>query len=192
MIGAITAGLLGAGGGGSGGANSFESIATVTATGGEASFTFSSIPSTYKHLQIRGIARTTAAIGGVAECYWRANADGGANYAYHRLYGDGTSVVATGIASQTEIQFGPYQAGSGTTAGTYGSAIIDIVDYASTSKNKTFRILQGLDANTASTNFRVAANSGVWLSTSAISSLTVYGAAAFAAGSTFALYGIKG
>jgi hypothetical protein len=170
--------------------SSFYSIATVTAAGGETSLSFTSIPSTYKSLQIRGIARTTAAIGGVAECYWRANADAGANYAFHRLYGDGTSAVATGIVSQTEIQFGPYQAGSGTTAGTFGSAILDIVDYASTSKNKTFRIFQGLDANTASTTFRVATNSGVWLSTSAISSLTIYGSAAFAAGSTFALYGI--
>jgi hypothetical protein len=45
----------------------YESIATVTATGTESTITFSSIPSTYQHLQIRALSRDTfTAINGVS------------------------------------------------------------------------------------------------------------------------------
>jgi len=43
--------------------SSFESIATATGSG-QTSVTFSSIPSTYKHLQIRIIARDNSGNGG--------------------------------------------------------------------------------------------------------------------------------
>ena len=43
-----------------GGGTSYESIATVTVgAGGSSSISFTSIPSTYKHLQIRAITRDT-------------------------------------------------------------------------------------------------------------------------------------
>ena len=40
----------------------FESIATVTVgSGGSSTISFTSIPGTYKHLQVRGIGRTNRA-----------------------------------------------------------------------------------------------------------------------------------
>ena len=42
--------------------NSYESIQTVTVgSGGQSTISFTSIPSTYKHLQIRMLARATGA-----------------------------------------------------------------------------------------------------------------------------------
>ncbi len=59
MIGAITAGLYGTGVPPV--TSSYESIATSTATG--SSITFSSIPSTYKHLQVRALGVFSGTVG---------------------------------------------------------------------------------------------------------------------------------
>jgi hypothetical protein len=171
----------------------YESIATVTATGGETSLTFSSIPSTYKHLEIRGIARDTIAINGAAGVKMQFNGDTGANYTRHRLSGDGTNATAAGNTGFDTVSLVGGSIGNSSTASTYGASIITIADYASTSKNKTVRAFSGSDANTASANFYVVLNSGLWLSTAAITSITMLpGQTAFSTNSTFALYGIKG
>jgi hypothetical protein len=162
--------------------SSYESIATVNGDGSSASLTFSSIPSTYKHLQIRAIGRNSSG-------YIRFNADTGANYARHWLRGTGAAVTAVGGASQNEM-YGFDFTDNGDTANVYGVGIIDIHDYASTTKNKTLRSFSGKDLNGSG---NVYLYSGVWLSTSAITSITIYSpAAAPTTASTFALYGIKG
>ena len=75
--------------------SSFESIATYTATGGETSFTFSSIPQTYKSLQIRWMYRD-AGNGTVAgTCSLAVNMNGTTDdLPYNQLFGNGTSAVA--------------------------------------------------------------------------------------------------
>lgn len=176
--------LLGNGSGGGGG--SYESIATVTASGGETSFTFSSVPSTYKHLQIRGFAMRNSFSS--IDIALQFNSDTGSNYAYHNLYGDGSSVSAAGITSYTGIKAGI--GGGSTVASTFGGVIVDIHDYASTSKNKTTRSFSGIDKNGSGS---VWLNSGLWMNTAAISTIKVYFFGdAVASGTTFALYGIKG
>jgi len=73
---------------------------------------------------------------------------------------------------------------------TYGVMILDIIDYTSTSKYKTLRMVSGGDVN--GTGGVVSLDSALWLSTSAITSLTIKADyTAFASGTTFALYGIK-
>ena len=167
----------------------FESIATFTATGGETSLTFSSIPSTYKHLQIRGIARDNGSgTSGSTGLLIRANADTGSNYAWHYLYGNGATPAAFGSATQTSSYIGTVARG-GMTSGIFGVNTIDIHDYSSTTKNKTFRSFTGLDRNGAG---EVYLWSGLWQSTSAITSITLLlDGNALAAGSVFSLYGIK-
>ena len=100
------AGLLGEGVAAS--TTSFESIATVTVgSGGSSSISFSSIPSTYKHLQVRCIARSSRTQNsgyGVI----RFNSDTGTNYSYHSLAGDGASASAYGVGTvnyPTQIYF---------------------------------------------------------------------------------------
>ena len=164
--------------GAAGGATAFESIATLSGSG-VSTVTFNSIPSTYQHLQIRSIA-----IGTGATIWIQFNGDTATNYQQHRLIGNGSTVVAAGFANEAEITNICYA------NSTYpGVAITDILDYASTSKFKTVRNFRGEDSN-GSGNLYL--NSGAWRSTSAITSIKITSSANMSAGTSFALYGIKG
>jgi hypothetical protein len=167
----------------------YDSIATVTAgAGGASGITFSSIPSTYTHLQIRGIARYSSTGSGGASVFVRLNSDTGSNYSHHILYGNGTSAAASGSATQTQM----YVAESPTTsngANVFSGTVIDILDYANTNKYKTVRSLSGWDDNGSGI---VALESGLWQSTSAVSTILLNFGANFAQYSSFTLYGIKG
>lgn len=166
--------------------SSFESIATFTAAGGEASYNFTSIPSTYKHLQLRTSVRNTST---GSFLYGQFNGDTGANYSFHNLSGDGASASASGSNGNSILRIGRMPI-STDLANVYGTSIVDILDYGSTSKNKTIRVLMGADFNGSGT---VYLYSNAWFNTAAVSSILVYPAAnTFAAGSTVALYGIKG
>ena len=171
---------------------SFESIATQTLASNTASVTFSSIPSTYKHLQIRFLGRSTRAAAD-ANIRLQMNGDTATNYSMHDLYGDGTSALATGSATQTYMDLGRAPGTSVTNTSVFGVGIIDIIDYSSTSKNKTARSFWGYDTN-ATPSSLLGLRSGLWQSTSAITSITLFQAssASWLAGSTIALYGIKG
>lgn len=166
--------------------NSFESIATLTATGSTMSVTFSNIPSSYKHLQIRVLERNVAS-GNSDSNFLRFNGDTGSNYSRHYLYGDGSAAGSSGIASRTSILTTLFCSDS-TSIPTV--SIIDIHDYASTTKNKTIRSFGGYDKNGSG---YITLSSGVWLSTSAVTSITLLKEAVnYTADSVFALYGIKG
>jgi hypothetical protein len=172
---------------------SYESIATVTAAGGEASLTFSSIPATYASLQIRGIYRDQYTANPYsAELRVRFNSDSGANYVSHWLQGDGSTATAQSNTGANQIKIISAGVADAVSANIYGASIIDIHDYVSTTKNKVTRAFAGANDNTSSTEFKVSLNSGLWLDTSAITSIGLLAPNNFKAGSTFALYGIKG
>ena len=162
----------------------WDSIATFTPT--SSSLTFSSIPSTYRHLQIRYVAKT----GSNAAAYIQFNGDTGSNYAFHYMRGNRVDISPFGYANQTTIGISPPDNGVGTTQPSTG--VIDIIDYQSTTKNKTVKTFCGRDANITS-GAEVAIISGLWRSTSAINSITIttFGTN-FTSGTQFALYGIKG
>jgi hypothetical protein len=171
----------------------FTSIATVTAAGGEASLTFSSIPGTYTDLQVRGLAKETAvntnAYGGLV----RFNSDTtSANYFSHQLYGNGaSSALAQGNSGSADVVLIGSSLGNISTTNMFGASIIDVADYTSTSKYKTVKAMSGTTINTT-TGFYINLTSGVWMSTSAVTSITmVSDSGGYAAGTTFALYGIK-
>jgi hypothetical protein len=165
----------------------FESIATTTVgAGGVATITFSSIPSTYSHLQVRILSRSTYAALNTSVII-RANSDTASNYSYHSLSGDGATASSYGVG--TDI-FGISQMypGSSAAASIFGVGVIDILDYANTNKYKTIRSLGGQDRNgSGSVNFM----SSNWRSNSAISTLTFTTDGNFAQYTSFALYGIK-
>ena len=169
---------------------SFESIATVTGTGASPSqtLTFSSIPGTYKSLQIRGTYKDTVA--GSTNLYIQFNGDTASNYVWHNINGDGSSASATGGTAYTYGMIN-YAGRGSTPTNTVGVSITDIIDYASTTKFKTSKIFSGVDINTAGGG--LALTSVLWRSTSAITSITLsMGGNYFSDASTFALYGIKG
>lgn len=169
--------------------SSFESIATAVGTGSSQQITLSSIPSTYKHLQIRAIFRSTEASSGT-NFYMYVNGDTATNYSYHTLRTEGTTVTSSGNASVAQMFVGRAPGGS-TTAGIMNATIIDIFDYSSTSKNKTFRYNSGKDEDTYGGDLVI--RSGLWRSTSAINSITFnIDNPNFSNLSSVALYGIKG
>ena len=162
--------------------NSFESIATTTVgAGGSSTITFSSIPSTYKHLQIRGIMRMSSNADGPT---MRFNSDTTAsNYRMHYLQGNGASASAGTIASNF---YSPITMPNATS--TFGGFVIDILDYLDANKYTTVRTLEGFDANGSG---YLTFTSGLWMSTSAVTSIVMSGTT-IQQYSSIALYGIKG
>ena len=160
--------------------NSYESIATYTVgAGGQSTITFSSIATTWTHLQLRIMLPTSG-----DEPMMRFNSDSGSNYSRHGLYGNGSSAAAYGVANDTY---------DGLSAGSSQPNVIitDILDYANTNKYKTTRTLAGYDQNGSGT---IALRSGSWRNTNAITTITLTesNASNFPQYSSFALYGIKG
>jgi len=169
--------------------SSYESISTVTVgSGGSSSISFTSIPGTYTHLQIRGIARTVNAGTGASLIFVRANSDTASNYSAHYLGGDGSTAYAGAAANQTNMYNG-IAVDNGYTAYTFSGFVLDVLDYANTNKYKTLRALSGGDGNGLG---EIYLFSGNWRSTSAITTLTLNANTNFAQYSQFALYGIKG
>jgi hypothetical protein len=170
----------------------YDSIATTTVgSGGASSIDFTSIPSTYTHLQLRWILRTSRTSATADGVFFRFNADSGSNYRTHSLGGDGSSAYAGASGSATgSPQIAPAPS-STATASVFSAGVFDILDYANTSKNKTIRNLTGFDANGSG---YIELDSAVWLSTTAVNQLTIYPVVGpnFLQYSSFALYGIKG
>jgi len=168
----------------------FQSIATVTVgSGGATEIEFTSIASTWQHLQIRGISRSTHSATSSA-IYIYFNSDTGTNFSNHGLFGDGASAGSFGTAN-TSNGGGAYTAGATSTASIFGAVIIDVLDYKDTNKYTTSRLLSGADFN-GSGQVRFA--SGSWRNTAAVTTITIKDANGgnLAQYSHFALYGIKG
>jgi len=174
--------------------NSYESIATVTVgSGGSSTVSFTSIPSTYKHLQVRGIVATTAS-GSTDSNYMITSANNDtntSNYYTHYINGNGSSAASGGNNAYGGALYSGVAPKTNNT-NMFGGLVIDILDYSNTSKNKTFRTLTGADLN--NTNGILYFSSAVYLNTAAITSLTFSIAyiGDLARYSSFALYGIKG
>ena len=167
--------------------NSYESIATITVgAGGSSSCSFTSIPQIYKHLQIRLIGKIASATG-APSIYFNGSASG-TSYAYHHLRGNGSSATATAAASQpymTDI-ISPSTVWNNSQ---FTAAVIDILDYADANKNKTLRMLAGVDNNGSGV---LELYSGLWINTAAITQLDLFNGYTWSQYSSFALYGIKG
>ncbi len=172
----------------------YESIATAVGTGASATITFDSIPQTYKHLQLRVLARDLG--GGTSTgnaTFIRLNNNTGNNYSLHGFASDGSSFNTEGYGFGGTGGNGyiyAITAAGGNTAGIMGVAIIDILDYTNTSKLKTYSTFAGIDQNGSG---RIAITTGLFNSTSAISRIDIQGSqGSFTTSSVFSLYGLKG
>ena len=173
--------------------NSYESIQTYTVgAGGQASISFSSIPSTYKHLQIRSLGRTDRAAT-TDNLKITINSDSGSNYFLsHFILGDGASASAGNDGAGT-YALNYRLTGASAASSIFGAVITDILDYTSTNKAKTIRALGAQDRNGAGEIFF---SSALWnpSTPAAITSITLAPliGSNFVQYSSFALYGIKG
>lgn len=164
----------------------YESIASTTVgAGGSSSVTFSSIPETFTHLQLRILFLNTIAQQNIL---MRFNSDSGNNYSWHEVYGYGQpSPASTAIINTPEIRI--VLGATGTTNQAVG--ITDILDYRDTNKYKTSRTLTGADTN-GGINY-ILFRSGNWRNTAAISTIDLIAQSGlFGQYSSVALYGIRG
>ena len=168
--------------------NTFELIASYTATGAVSSIDFSSIASTWTDLVVRVSARTDRP--NEAESIGvKFNNDASSIYSYRILYGTG-SAVASSSGSAGSFLWGGETTGANATANTFGSTDIYIPNYAGsnnkslsadlTSENNATGVIQGLSA-------------GLYSSTSAINRITLTPGSgySFQQYSTAYLYGVK-
>lgn len=168
--------------------NSYESIATVSVgSGGASSITFSSIPQTFTHLQLRYISKDARNNSDNSPVDLRFNGSSATAYNKHFMEANGTTTSASSELNQTFIRL----EGAGNLAPTqaFGIGVTEILDYASTSKTKTILQVAGIEKGGAGFS-RI--NTGQWFSTNAINSITLTPLVPnFSQYSHFALYGIK-
>jgi hypothetical protein len=99
------------------------------------------------------------------------------------LRGSGTAAQAFSYTSQSAA-YVQFNIGYNTSV-----AVIDVLDYGNSNKNKTIRSLAGFDNNG---NGNIDLWSGAWYNTNAITSLVLTAVTTtFSVNSTFALYGVK-
>jgi hypothetical protein len=184
--------LSAAGAGGAPFSSDYELISSTILGSSQPSVTFSSLgdySSTYKHLQMRWVARGDNGSAGLG-AFSRLNGDSGNNYNWHYLNGNGSTVASSNPGgSVTRALTGVFPAAS-STANAFGVGIVDLLDAYSTTKNKTFRDLSG---NASSSFNLIDVDSGLWRNTASVTSWEIFAEAGnFVSGSRFSLYGIKG
>ena len=157
---------------------------------GSSTITFSSIPSTYTHLQLRVLARTTDTVENDDFAKIRFNSDSGNNYVQHSLYGTGAGAGA-GVDRPNNAVFAQRLSTNKNAANIFGTFVLDILDYRNTNKYTTTRNIGGYDRNGGG---QIFFESNLWQDTSAITSITITTSTGlnFTQYSSFALYGIKG
>ena len=167
--------------------NSYGSISTITTSTSPSSVTFSGIPQTYQHLQLRYYARRSDAAG-LSSFSFQFNGDTGTNYVRNEIYQGNTSVSYSSATAQTILNINETTADTAN-SGSFGVGVVDFIDYTNTNKLKVVRTLSGANNNGAGVSNLAT---GLWLSTAALTSITCFVGTTFMNNSTFALYGIKG
>lgn len=173
--------------------SAYESIATTAVgAGGTSSISFTSIPSTYKHLQLRMINRSSTSGTGSDWVVASFNGDTTAsNYSWHYLAGDNAAPSAGSSTTASGLRIGLQWSSTAAASGIFHGAVVDILDYQDTNKYKTMRALCGSNTDSGTYN-DVFSLSGNWHSSSAVNSITITSNWTLGQYSHVALYGIKG
>jgi len=164
---------------------SYFALGAVTVgSAGASSVTFSSIPATYTHLQIRATMLNASNLYSIK---LRFNGDTATNYSAHQIFATGS---IAGAGAETSVDIGLIGIGAVSTSLYSAGMVTDILDYANTNKYKTVRSLSGGDGNGSG---QIKISSVGWRSTSAVNSIYINAdGSTFNQYTSFALYGIKG
>ena len=157
----------------------YSLIASTTIGTAVNTYTFSSIPGTFTDLLLIGSVVHSAS-GTNAKI--RYNSDTAANYSGTFVYGNGTTAASGRATSDTAIAI-DYS----TSTTNFSTFRVNIQDYANTTTYKT-NVGRNDEAGT-----QANANVGLWRSTSAINSITIFltSSANMGINSTLKLYGIQ-
>jgi hypothetical protein len=159
--------------------STYTPIATTTLGSAAASYTFSSIPSTYTDLVL--ISNFQSNTGSVTTYQMYFNGGSSGAYSYTRMYGDGSSASSSNSSTSGNIQ------GIGIIdPSAWNTNIANVMNYANSTTNKTVL------SRTNSSGTYLGAYVMKWNQNTAITSVTVniLNASTFSIGSTFTLYGI--
>jgi hypothetical protein len=155
-------------------------LASTTLSSAAASITFSSISQAYTHLYIVAHCRSLATGGAIEEMMLRLNGDTGSNY-----YKDSTAGTFWSFIGNTASAFSTL---------TFAAVTMTISNYSNTigAYRKVMTGLGVMANSTTAHNSGATFPYGLWLTTSAITSLSVTPSTAtnLATGSAVALYGI--
>jgi len=169
-----------------------EAIATTYLEADTASVTFSGIPATYEHLQVRMTAKDDRAFY-VDPMDYSINGDTtAANYTNHIMYAYDSTAGAYGASGNIQMSYitGSVSSSYVVSATAYAALVIDILDYANTNKNTVTTW-----TSNAFSEYRIQLYRGskLWDNTAAVTSLTFEpsNATNFVRGSEFTLYGLN-
>jgi hypothetical protein len=153
----------------------YKPLQSISLTSAATSVTFSGIDQNYTDLIVSVNGTSTSLV----DSYCRINGDTSSLYSYTRLYGTGSSAASDRSLTQTEIKSGNFTT-------TPNSHDLHFLDYSNTTINKTVLF------NTKESSSALIVHAGLWRSTQAINSITIFvTSGTFNAGTTFDLYGIK-
>jgi hypothetical protein len=175
----------------------FDSIATVTASANQSLITFTGIPATYRHLQLRGLSRGHQSNPNDGSgIYMRFNSDTGGNFGYQRFYcvrGISNNNGASDSGANQSFADCGIATSASQTADIFGGAIVDVLDYAIAGKKRSANSFGGFALNSNASNQYTHFSQLSWNDTAAVTRIDiVMGVGSFAANSTWALYGVKG
>jgi hypothetical protein len=171
---------------GAGRLSDYEHIATAFGTGLSGVIDFTSISSDYKHLQIRFTAKNSISGRQIAVVLNNITSTSYPNV--RSISGNGTSFVAGSTISLQNIPLSQSLADIDSATAVASAGIIEILDYASSSKNTTVRTFFG----NASAITHVALVEGFLNNTATINRVTLSTSGNFTTISRFSLYGIRG
>lgn len=173
-------------------ANTLVRLASATADGSTTYIVFSNIPQTYTDLLIRYSARTprpSVAADNVA--FWFNNDNASTNYSGTFMFAASTSAQTARQSNISTMRDIAVTAAAGNSANFFGPGDLYITNYTSS-------VFKPVAANSASennsaTNFYTFLGGGLWRSTAAVTTISLYGqnASPWVANSAFTLYGIK-
>lgn len=154
----------------------YEPIATYTAPSAQASYTFSSIPSTYTDLVV---VVNGASASGTGAMWLQFNNNTGTNYSDTFLQGNGSTATSVRDTSVAALYFGYHSTNQSVW-------IANLQSYANTAIYKT-----ALARSSGASDYAAAAV-GLWRLASAIDTVKVSNTSgSFATNTTFTLYGIR-
>lgn len=156
----------------------YTPIAEVTLASTDTQVSFTSISSSYRDLIM--VINYKHSYGGSTQGFFTINSDTASNYYYVVARGDG-STTNSFSAQDNKFALSPYTS----TSSTQSFVIMNFMDYSATDKHKSILYRESPSAN------GVVMSAYRWASTSAINRLDfTVEFSSYAAGSTFALYGI--
>jgi hypothetical protein len=161
--------------------STYSTIATTTLGSAAASYTFTSIPTTYTDLVLVVSSKMTSGADNLRLQVGNSSVDTGSNYSFIYVAGDSSTAFSGNNSSLTDTL-------SGRLGATSSTNIVNFMNYSNTTTFKTITSR----GNDASTGGQAGAYVCLWSSTVAINTIKVAEQVGdtFAAGSTFTLYGI--